>query len=322
MPLAPAAVLSLLLVLGCAPARQAEGCVAPSPAATREDVRRAEQACSQARDRWSALFGVPAPALRLRLDTAARVRAEGAGADRVLVWPAEATLRRLAGELGMTSREADAFVERQWRDVLPHEMGHQMLSVHLYPGRVEFPGEYATPLPDWLDEGTAAWMESDGLRAGRRARLGSEAPPLRDVLSAAHPQSAAFARGTAEGWSRTVTETFPCMADCPVGAGLTTLRVVRRVAPDGRVRSDTTRIPGRPPAAPAVDALFYESSLAALEYLRERGGADAVRALAERLRDDPAVAPLANLPGMPGDAAALERGWREWLAGSGAPRRR
>ena len=138
--------------------------------APRGDVARARAACAQARDRFAAILG-EAPAGTIALSATQGLSTFTEGGRWTLTWPMSARLTAgMPGAAGSGS-ESTRFLDEQWQEVLPHELGHIMLGAFLYsPGRT-LTGEYGTYMPDWVDEAVAISMEPERTRADRLAQV-------------------------------------------------------------------------------------------------------------------------------------------------------
>jgi hypothetical protein len=279
-------------------------------------VRHALDACARARMRYAELFGHAAPAGRLTLSEQAGFVAGTQGPLWIFQWPVESRLREEATASGRSGASLDEFLREEWRETLPHEIGHVMLAADFFPnGGASRPGEYATILPDWFDESVAIWMEPDALRAQRLERARQIAPPpIAAVLAHRHPQAAE----SREFYSTRIVTRGPCAGDCiGVDRPDETQRVRTRIRRDGTVVVDTVYSSPSATNDDVVGSHFYEYSLAALTYVSERGGRRATAELGRRLRANPALTlPLLGLPGLPNDSTALEADWRRWLLAS------
>lgn len=122
--------------------------------APRSDVARARAACSGARQRFTAILG-DAPIGTINLSPTQGLSTFTEGGRWTLTWPMSSRLA--AGMPGVSGADMETrrFLDEQWQEVLPHELGHLMLGAFLYsPGRV-LTGEYGTYMPDWVDEAVA-----------------------------------------------------------------------------------------------------------------------------------------------------------------------
>lgn len=82
-----------------------------------------------------------------------------------------------------------------------HESAHRLATAMLYPGdSTAAPGQYGSPLPDWLDEGIALLVEPPDDQRARLALLFDGAMiyalPLRRFLYMAHPALSGAAPGS------------------------------------------------------------------------------------------------------------------------------
>jgi hypothetical protein len=284
--------------------------------APRSDVARARDACTQARRRFATVIGVVPPGT-INLSATDGLSTFTQGGRWSLTWPM--TSRLVAGQASGARSDSITrrFLDEQWREVLPHELGHIMLGAFLYsPGRV-MTGEYGTYMPDWVDEAVAISMEPDDVRAARvrQAREFTSAPSLAEVLGFRHPYSGT--RG--EAFSTRVVSSPPCDGPCRRERPTDTRIITERVFRDGRVTVDTTYVAGERPLEADPLARFYILSYALWAYLEARGGRDATDLLIERLRRNPRDAgAIAGLPGLPRTAAGVEADWRRWLAATAA----
>lgn len=271
----------LALMLGATadttPAAQVEGageCVVSTEsgvAPSSTDEQHAIAACDVARARFAELFGGPVSGVRIILWDEPHYRMGLLGGEAAIFWP--------TGEV-MTPRRADPItaelhVEKQWREVLPHEIAHLLLAVQFFRDIPSTPGPgYGTPFPDWLDEAVAIWAEPEESRQRRieQAReLPAEYLDLRSILTRPHP-----ATGNSAAY----------------------------IARDGTAR----------PADYTLWA-FYPQAIAVLAFIHEHGGTPATMELVRRLQADPDdLLPLTGLPGLPEDFEAVESLWEEWLA--------
>lgn len=236
------------------------------------DERHSLAACHAARASFAELFGEPVPGVRIILWEEPHYRMGLLRGEAAIFWP--------TGE-AMTPRRVDPIVaemhvEKQWREVLPHEIAHLLLAVQFFRDDRTDPGDgYGTPLPDWLDEAVAIWAEPPESRRRRieQAReLPDEYRDLRSILTRPHP-----------------------------AAGRTAGYVTR----DGTAR----------PADFDLWA-FYPQSIAVLAFIHEHGGTEATTELVRRLLAAPDdLLPLAGLPGLPEDFEAVQALWKEWITG-------
>ena len=264
-------VLPLLLSGAAAPP---EPCRVTGVTTSAGDVSRAMDACVAARARFAELFDGPVPHVRIQLTerTGYRIGADEHGA--AVLWPTSATLAASMDE---------AQVEVQWREVLPHETAHALLTARFFPDMYIPQGEYGTPLPDWLDEGVAIWAEPAASRDERIAQaraLPAARQGLAGILGSRHP-----AMANAAAW---------------------------------RMREG-----GAPPADDEALWAFYPQSIGVVAFVMDTGGAAAMAALAERVLARPGrqgMQVLAGLPGMPADEQGVLDAWGRWLGA--APGRR
>ena len=283
------------------------------------DVSRADRglalaACSRARQRFDAILG-SAPGGTIALSGTEGFTGFTQEGRWTLVWP---TSTRLGAGMRRTSDVAEArrFVDEQWREVLPHEIGHVMFGAWLYsPGR-NLSGEYGTYMPDWVDEAVAISMEPDTIRRERLAQARSFAPlpAIAEVLAFRHPL-----RGRSdEAFSTRVLSSPPCDGPCARERPTDTRTITERIFRDGRVTVDTTYVAGEQRLDADPLARFYVLSYALWSYVETRGGRDAISTLIARLRRNPRDGTaLVGLPGLPRTMPEIEADWRAWLRGSG-----
>ena len=304
-------VLSALTACSSAPAG-ADAC-AISGDVSRADRGLAHAACSRARQRFAAILG-EAPAGTITLSATQGFTGYTEAGRWTLIWP---TSERLGAGMSRTAgagSDSRRFVDEQWRDVLPHEIGHVMFGAWLYsPGR-ELGGEYGTYMPDWVDEAVAISMEPDTVRRERlaQARSFSPRPALAEVLAFRHPL-----RGRSnEAFSTRVLSSPPCDGPCDRERPTDTRTITERIFRDGRVTVDTTYVAGEQRLDADPLARFYILSFALWSYIDARGGREATGTLIDRLRRNPRdPAALVGLPGLPRTLAAIDADWRSWLAG-------
>ena len=296
-------------------------CALPNPgpdpcvvtgSAPRGDVARARAACTQARQRFVEVLG-SAPPGTIALSPSEGLTTFTQGGRWSLTWPTSARL--LAGKTGAPGADSATrrFLDEQWEEVLPHELGHIMLGAFLYsPGRV-LTGEYATYMPDWVDEGIAISMEPQRIRADRlrQARDFAVLPPLADVLGFRHPYSGT----TSTAFSTRIVSSPPCDGRCARERPGDTRIITERVFRDGRVTVDTTYVAGERLLEADPLARFYILSYALWAYVEARGGRRATDMLIERLRRNPRdLGVIVGLPGLPKTSADVDADWRRWLA--------
>ena len=282
--------------------------------APRGDVALARSACDEARRRFAAVVGVP-PAGTITLSDRGGLSAFTQGDRWALDWP---TSSRLASGVATGSdggAEARRFIDEQWQQVLPHELGHIMFGAWLYsPGRDQL-GDYGTYMPDWVDEAVAISMEPPLIRADRlaQARAFTTMPPLAEVLAFRHP----FHGSRDEAFSTRVVSSPPCGGYCPRERPTDTRVITERVFRDGRMTVDTAYYAGERALETDPLARFYVLSYALWAYVEARGGRPAIDALIQRLRRNPRdPGALAGLPGLPRTLAAVESDWITWLRGT------
>lgn len=179
----------------------------------------------------------------------------------------------------MTPRTDDlATIERhladQWREVLPHEISHLLVAARFFPDPAQI-------------------------------SAGGYGTPLPDWLD----EALAIWAEPAESRARRVEQarTLP-----PELLDLRTILTSPHPA-TGRAAAYISRDGTAKPAEFTLWA-FYPQSIAVLTFVHGRGGADAVRELVRRLREDPSdPMALAGLPGLPDDFDAVNEAWLEWI---------
>lgn len=311
--------LFLLAVGACTTApRGADECAITGDV-SRSDLALARAACMNARRRFTSILGDP-PAGTIALSTTRGFAGFTEGARWSLVWPTSSRLA--AGMLrlptGAAPSDARRFIAEQWREVLPHELGHVMFGAWLLtPGR-EMAGEYGTYMPDWVDEAVAISMEPDTIRGVRlaQARGFLPLPGLAEVLAFRHPL-----RGNRdEAFSTRVVSSPPCDGSCDRERPGDTRTITERVFRDGRVTVDTAYVAGARPLDADPLARFYVLSYALWSYVESRGGREAITTLVSRLRRNPRdPMAMAGLPGLPSTLPAIDADWRAWLAATRSP---
>lgn len=173
-------ILAPTLALAAAPAA-ADVCQIGGEALTPGDEERARAACERARSRFAGLMGDPVPAVLVLVQDRPGYRIGILDGQAVVLWPSSAAAAVQA---------AEAHVEEQWREALPHEIAHALTAARFFPdGRFEAVG-YGTPLPDWFEEAVAIWAEPRPSR-DRRLAAARELPARRlelaTILTMSHP---------------------------------------------------------------------------------------------------------------------------------------
>jgi hypothetical protein len=278
-----------------------------SGTAPADDLARARSACERAADRFQLLFGVAAPPGTVAVsDTIRFFAVESRSPEWKIVWPNSEKQREFFADQSADAEEIRESVELQWVGVLPHEIGHLMLSA---ADARRAPGSPPRRLPDWLQEGVAVWMEWPSYREsdyGILRALRPYIPPADALLEHVIPQD----EEDEQGGSVIVQTFFPCASEEACGGRPYWSRifsVTTRQFPDGRVQVDTTFLSAPPPPPDPMAANFYTYAAALIRYVYDRGGPPAMRALLEHPTS------LMGLPGLPPNRSRLESDWREWF---------
>jgi hypothetical protein len=189
MTTSSASYAALIALLACAPAAAQPGvppCRVEGEAVTAEDAGRALAACEAAHARFVELLGSAAPGVIILVEERSGYRIGILDGQAVVLWPSTRAMRLRAG----TGRGADAYLATQWNDVLRHEVGHALTAAHFFAdGQFEATG-YGTPLPDWLEEAIAIWVEPAASRESRIAaarKLPDHRLDLWTILRSRHP---------------------------------------------------------------------------------------------------------------------------------------
>jgi hypothetical protein len=303
----------VLLAAGLVP-RAVEAQCRVEGAAPAADRGLALAACARAAERFSLLFGVPAPPGAVVLDEmVAFFSVEEYHPRWRIVWPTSERAREFLSASAGVGSDLEAAVRSQWEAVLPHELGHLML---IAAAEVRRPaGAAPRRLPDWLHEGTGVWMEPPATRADEHSRLRvlrPYVPPLEELLT----RSVSAPARRAEAGSTVIRTFFPCASEEACGGRplwSETFRVTTRQFPDGTVQVDTTILSAPPPPPDPLLSNFYAYSATLVRYVFDRGGATAMRALLDRYVLEPDEDPLAGIPGLPTTGARLEADWQAWF---------
>jgi hypothetical protein len=237
--------------------------------AVRADADRAVAACTTARARFAELFGGTAPRIHIVLHALPGYEVASSGGMGLVFWP------KSSAPVPVGTTAPRPWIERQWEEVLPHEVMHALTMASFYADADAVGhGGYGTPLPDWFEEGVAIWAEPLVSRQARIAQargLPSHRLDLTSILRGAHPAAA-----------------DPDIIAAQPGAAVPADEVLRA---------------------------FYPQAIAVLSFIHEAGGAPALRELARRLVLDPADdRALLGLPGLPVDTPDLVTAWARWLA--------
>jgi len=315
-----------LLTIACAgathdPASRTAACtVVRDGNAAAEDSATADSACVSDSTRYALLTGRPAAAGSVFVGAYTGFHTDVHDSHWTFRWPARARLLRVAGLLGYSrsapspsESDADRYVSDAEHSMLPHEIGHGLDEARW--------GDAVFHVPAWYEEATAMWMEPSASRLHRlqQAQDGAAtAPPLDSVFlferPAVDPMGSNFSRAD---WDTIVAGS--CRGKC--GPPPWTKRLITwRVGGDGKATSDTLYDDAVKASMTHADSVarYYTYSIAALYYVRARGGLAALHALATRIGPETgATDPLAGLPGIPPAGTAREADWRGWLRSAG-----
>lgn len=236
------------------------------------DEALAHTACDMARARFAELFGEPVPEVRVILWERPHYRMGLLSGEAAIFWPSSEAMTPRTKDRAA----AEEHVAAQWREVLPHEISHILLAVRFFrDSGATPPGEYGTPLPDWLDEAVAIWAEPQTSRQ-RRVEQARELPDeyldLHTILTTPHPATG---------------------------------RSAAYVARDGTARPADFTLWAFYPQAIAVLAFIHEHGGTAAT-------SELVRRIQDEQEGPQAVA---GLPGLPADFEQVDALWREWLRG-------
>jgi hypothetical protein len=271
----PAALALQLLLAHAAAPPPASPCEITGATGSAADVSRATRACETARTRFGQLLGSPAPDVEIVLWDELGYRTGVRGSTAVVYWPTGRALGSVPG-----GGQFSAYGNDPWSDGLPHEIAHMLLAAHLSDSGVPVSagqGGYGTPLPDWLDEAVAIWVEpakSRAERLGEARALPGAWLDLGAIMYGAHP-----------------------------GAANPAVMAMRDGAP--------------PPADLALAAFYPRSIALLGFVFDLGGSAAVQTLVGSLLADAGAgPRALLSLPGMPEDAETLRDAWRSWLAGS------
>lgn len=305
------ALVATLLTLGASDAG-AQCTIAGAP--TEHDRELAVAACERVVERFTLLFGAPPPAGTLEISDEVNVSSvQSLTRDWHLAWPSSTGLREYLSESPPVDQTVEEAVAIQWTTVLPHELGHVLLSAEMDRRRPDGPPR---ELPDWLHEGTAVWMEPAGYRGDELEIIRALRPfiPSLDDLTSLSISSPSE-RGEA---GTTITRTFyPCASVEACGGRphwSETFSVVTRQYPDGRVETDTIFHAEPPPPPDPTAANFYAYSATLVRYLFDRGGSTLMDGLLERYATSAeGPVPLTGLPGLARGNASLQRDWEVWF---------
>jgi hypothetical protein len=224
-------------------------------------------------------------------------------------WPSESSCRRIATKLGYLRGSALVFCADQTKSMLPHELGHLIGFAAQVRG--------SPPPPAWYEEARAMWMEPPELQMHRldQAREWRRSSPALASLMAV---SQSFVLSKEASFRRTETiRVGRCRGVCGPPVPWHTRKITWTTFRDGAVHVDTLYDSAASSAhADSVDR-FYVYSLAALYYVRSKGGIDALHLLADRVRTRSGKSDLLHgIRGIPKAGPGREADWRRWLKGA------
>jgi hypothetical protein len=234
-------------------------------------------------------------------------------------WTLESPLpTRARGDSAFRSR--DGLLRYYAENIIPHEAGHHAFAVHV--GKLRFgvsPNQYATQLPDWLDEAVAVWMESAAMRRNRVSAIRSSTPSLERVVTLEHPNAGLVNADATEFRISTRTVVRPCTRCTWLADSLRGKYQVIDSGTDASGRSKT--VIWYSDTSPAKhdtfeEREFYPLAYSLLRFIRIRGGAAAVRELVSRyqINPKPRIEVLSALAGLPASVPAFEKAWHAFLA--------
>jgi hypothetical protein len=193
-----------------------------------------------------------------------------------------------------------------WRQAIPHELGHAM-----YISARGRPWAYGPGRGDWFFEGVAMWAEGQNARNERLWTAKALATPisLSQLLAMAHPLQDDRTPAV-EGTIEVRICDSPC-AERPKGPDTLILHTYR-------TKSGAMRIDTLPPSSPyvyanAIAAQYYPLTMSVMCFIRQRGGASAIRRVRSRIERRAPGNVIENLPNLPSTAEGFEDAWWAWL---------
>lgn len=271
--------------------------------------------CERIGSRWKQLMGTnPIPGAIRMVD---REGYHGIQTDDS--WVLESPLpKRTRDDSAFRSR--DALLRYYAENIIPHESGHHMFAV--FAGKLRqgvSPNQYATQLPDWLDEGVAVWMESTTMREKRGRAIRRSTPSLATLVTMEHT-NVDLVRDNASDFRISTRTVMPPCAKCMWLAD--SLRKKFQVIDsgtdvNGRAKTVIWYSDKTPAKSNTLEEReFYPLSYSLLRFVRVRGGAAAVRELIARyqINPKPRVEIFSALPGLPASVVAFEKAWHVFLA--------
>lgn len=316
-------VAALMMGLACAgsrsqaPSSQTFGCHVDSAGRTSGP---SADICDQIVRRWCAILDTTPDGGDVRATTSGGLAGVAGGRRWSLAVPHDPS------NAAPATRRADGQSRYFAANIIPHEAGHQALTSYLDMAKsADFDDYYGSAAPDWLDEAFAVWMESAGERARRMRAVFDSAPSLERLVTMMHPNAGFLSDPGNAGDARVNTRMVepPC-ARCTFRPE--SLRTKYRITDAGIDRD------GKPDTlvwysdvnpnhvATFEERQFYPLSYSLLNFIRQRGGAAAVRELIQRVRRNPSprMELILGLPGLPKSGDAFEREWRAFLREEGA----
>ncbi|MEX2583611.1 MAG: hypothetical protein WD766_10065 [Gemmatimonadota bacterium] len=280
-----------------------------------EDLELARAACARAAERFDLLYGVVPPGGEIELSAEVGYFEVVTYAPAwKIVWPSSQRMAETFASVPLGEQTPGQAIEEQWSAVLPHELGHLLLTAAAHHRRTSDREPHA--LPDWIHEGTAVWMEPPAYRSSEYDILRA-LQPFVPSLEAIVRMSISTPSQRGEAGS-TVSRTFYPCATAEACDGRPhwseTFTVTTRHFPDGRIHTDTTFHDAPPPPPDPLTANFYAYSATLVRYLYDRGGSAAMLSALDRsLASGDETPSLDGLPALPRGTGALQADWAAWI---------